>query len=199
MDRSVDFSAGATQKRLTADLPTGCAGDFLGLCYSPNVEKVDKTQLTLECICLLREFGRKPFDLIDRVLGLDPGHARKTHEKHHDAYQAWTKKYAADALHRFYQDQITVLESLSTSMPASIGLWQNILNDPTSKQADREKAARAILDWTKLFLASKEKAGLRELIPKALLEVHDKAEELGGHLTGMLGSALDIDSKEESN
>lgn len=163
------------------------------------MEKVDKAQLTLECICLLREFGRKPFDLIDRVLGLEPGHARKTHEKYHESYQAWTKKYAADALHRFYQDQITVLESLSTSMPASIGLWQDILNHPESKQADKEKAAKEIREWTKLFLASKEKAGLREMIPKALLEVHDKAEEMGGHLTAMLGSALDIDTKEGSN
>jgi hypothetical protein len=162
------------------------------------VEKVDKAQLTLECICLLREFGRKPFDLIDRVLNLEPGHARKMHEKHHEAYQAWTKKYAADALHRFYQDQITVLESLSTSMPASIGLWQGILNDPLSRPVDKEKAAKEIREWTKLFLASKEKAGLRELIPKALLEVHDRAEELGGHLSNMLGSALEVDGKESN-
>ncbi len=163
------------------------------------MEKVDKAQLILECICLLREFGRKPFDLIDRVLGLDAGYARKMHEKHHEAYQAWTKKYAADALHRFYQDQITVLESLSTSMPASIGLWQDILNNPMSKAVDKEKAAKEIREWTKLFLASKEKAGLRELIPKALLEVHDRAEELGGHLSNMLGSALEVDTKDESN
>ena len=158
----------------------------------------DKTQLLLECICLLREFGRKPFDLIDRILNLEPGHARKIHEQHYKAYQGWTKKYATDALHRFYKDQITVLEMLSRCAPATVEMWENALNDPDASQDKRERAAKAILEWTKLYISSKEKAGVREMIPKAMLEAHDEAERLGGHLGKMLGSALDIDQKDPS-
>jgi hypothetical protein len=153
----------------------------------------DKTSLRVECICLLREFGKKPFTLIDRILGLEPGTARKTYERENKAYQSWTQKYANEALQKFYSDQITVLEVLSRTTPASIKLWQDILFDQDAKQPDKERAAKEIREWTKLFLASKDKAGVRELIPTALLEAHDEAEELGGHLMRMLGSSLDLD------
>ncbi len=162
------------------------------------MEKTDKTQLLLECICLLREFGRKPFDIIDRILNLEPGYARKIHEKHYKAYQGWTKKYATDSLHRFYKDTITVLEIISRAAPGSVEMWEKLLTDPDSTQADRERAAKALLEWTKVYISSKEKAGVREMIPKAMLEAHDEAERLGGHLGKMLGSALDIDQKEPS-
>lgn len=160
-------------------------------------EVSEKTKLKIEIICLLREFGHKPFDIIDRVLGLEPGNARKTHEAHHELYKAWTKKFASDALQNFYRDQITVLEILSTAMPDSISLWKKMLDDPRSKPADKERAAKEIREWTKLFLASKDKPGVRELIPDDLLQEHDEAERLGGFLAGMLGAALDVSHEDE--
>ena len=163
-----------------------------------NAQPPDKTTLRVECVCLLREFGKKPFTQIDQILGLNPGDSRKTYEKQNEAYVSWTKKYANGALQRFYKDQITVLQVLSIITPLSIKVWQDILESEDSKQPDLERAAKATLEWTKLFLASKDKAGVRELIPKALLEAHDEAEALGGHLTKMLGSALELD-QEDSN
>ena len=155
--------------------------------------KPDKGTLRVECICLLREFGRKSFSLIDQILGLDPGLSRRTYEKENKAYQSWTQKYANQALQKFYSDQITILEVLSKTTPASIKLWQDILFDTGSKQADKERAAKEIREWTKLFLASKDKAGMRDLIPDHLLEAHDEAEEMGGHLSRMLGNSLDLE------
>lgn len=165
---------------------------------STEGQSLDKTTLRIECVCLLREFGKKPFSLIDRLLHLEPGYARKTYEKHNEAYLSWTKKFAHTALQRFYKDQITILQALSMTTPASIKLWQDILFDPGAKAADKERAAKEIREWTKLFLASKDKAGVRDLIPKALLEAHDEAEELGGHLQRLLGSSLEIDTEEPS-
>lgn len=158
--------------------------------------KEKKLTLRVEMVSLMREIGRKPFSQIDQILNLSPGTSRETYEKHNEAYKAWTKKHASEALHRFYQDQITVLESLSHATPSAVALWANILNDPSKKPADRERAAKEIREWTKLFLATKESAGIREVIPKHLLEAHDKAEELGGHLQIVLGSALDVDQSE---
>jgi len=165
---------------------------------SVKAKPPDKTTLRIKAVCLLREFGGESFDIIDRILGLEPGIARKTYEYHKDAYQGWTKKFAAEALQRFYKDQITVLQILSKSAPTAVKMWADILESPTAKPADREKAAKGILEWTKLYISSKEKAGVREMIPQALLEVHDEAEEMGGYLQKMLGSALDLD-REESN
>ena len=152
--------------------------------------KPDKTTLRIECVCLLREFGKKPFSQIDQILGLKPGVARGTYEKHLEAYQSWLKKFAAWALERFYKDQITVLDVLSRSTPQSVMLWHDILEDPDSKPADKERAAKEIREWTKIFLASKDKAGMRQLLPPALLEAHDEAEKLGAHLQGILGGSL---------
>ena len=157
-----------------------------------NAIPPDKTTLRIECVCLLREFGKKPFTQIDTILGLTPGTAKKVHEKDNRAYISWTEKFARAALNRFYKDQITVLQSLSICTPASIKVWQDILFDPGAAQPDKERAAKAILEWTKLFLASKDKAGVRDLIPKSLLEAHDQAEELGGHLSRMLGDSLEL-------
>ena len=156
-----------------------------------------KLALKLEIISLIREFTRKPFSVIDQILGLTPGNARETYEKHQEAYKSWTKKHASEALHRFYKDQITVLEILSRVSPDAIQLWAKAINDPKRSRLEQEKAAKEIREWTKLFLMSKDSAGMRELIPKALLEAHDEAEELGGHLQKMLGSALEIDTKQD--
>jgi len=161
-------------------------------------QSLDKTTLRIECVCLLREFGKKPFSLIDQLLQLPPGAARETYEKHHEAYLSWTKKYAHESLQRFYKDQITILQVLSITTPESIKVWQDILFNPESKPADKERAAKEIREWTKLFLASKDKAGVRDLIPKALLEAHDEAEELGGHLQRLLGSSLELDAEDPS-
>jgi len=161
-------------------------------------QTLDKTTLRIECVCLLREFGKKPFSLIDRLLNFEPGYARKTYEQHNEAYVSWTKKYAHESLNRYYKDQITILQALAMTTPASIKLWQDILFDPESKPADKERAAKEIREWTKLFLASKDKAGVRDLIPKALLESHDEAEELGGHLQRLLGSSLELDEEDPS-
>jgi protein-tyrosine-phosphatase len=156
-----------------------------------------KLALKLEIISLIREFTRKPFSAIDQILGLTPGNARETYEKHNEAYKSWTKKHASEALHRFYKDQITVLEILSRITPDAIEMWAKAINDPDRSRLEQEKAAKEIREWTRLFLMSKDSAGMRELIPKALLEIHDQAEELGGHLQKMLGSAIDIDSKQD--
>lgn len=161
-------------------------------------QKLDKTTLRIECVCLLREFGKKPFSLIDRLLNFEPGYARETYEKHNEAYLSWTKKFAQTALQRFYKDQITILQALSMTTPGAIQLWQDILFNPEAKPADKERAAKEIREWTKLFLASKDKAGVRDLIPDDLLEAHDEAEELGGHLQRLLGSSLKLDEKEPS-
>ena len=159
--------------------------------------KPDKTTLRIECVCLLREFGKKPFSQIDQILGLKPGVARGTYEKHLEAYQSWLKKFAAWALERFYRDEITVLDMLSRSAPKSVKLWYDILEDPGSTPADRERAAKATLEWTKVFLASKDKAGMRQLLPPALLEAHDEAERLGGHLQRILGDSLALEESAE--
>ena len=156
-----------------------------------------KLALKLEIISLIREFTRKPFSAIDQILNLEPGNARQTYEKHHEAYKSWTKKHASEALHRFYKDQITVLEILSRIAPGAIEMWADAINDPQRPRLEREKAAKEIREWTRLFLMSKDSAGMRDLIPAALLEAHDEAEELGGHLQKMLGSALDIDTKQD--
>lgn len=160
-----------------------------------NAIPPDKTTLRVECVCLLREFGKKPFTQIDTILGLTPGTAKGVYEKENPAYISWTQKFALAALNRFYKDQITILQALSICTPASIKVWQDILLDSTAKQPDKERAAKAILDWTKLFLASKDKAGVRDLIPKSLLEAHDQAEELGGHLGRLLGDALELEAQ----
>ena len=161
-----------------------------------TVARPDKSTLRVECICLLREFGKKPFSQIDAILGLSPGTSRGVYEKENPAYLSWTKKFANAALNRFYTDQITILQALSICSPASIKVWQDILLNPEAKQPDKERASKAILDWTKLFLASKDKAGVRDLIPKSLLEAHDQAEELGGHLTRLLGDTLELEEGE---
>lgn len=157
--------------------------------------KPDKTTLRVECVCLLREFGKKPFSQIDQILGLNPGMARATYEKENKAYLSWTKKFANVALNRFYRDQITILQALAMATPEAVKLWQDTLFNPESSQADKERAAKEIREWTKLFLASKDKAGVRDLIPQALLEAHDQAEELGGHLQRLLGESLEIESQ----
>jgi hypothetical protein len=161
------------------------------------MSKDDKLALKLKVISLLRELGREPFTSIDRILNFPPGESRKTYEKHNEAYKAWTKKHASEALHRFYKNQITVLELLSKSSPEAVQYWSQKLSSDTSTEANKEKAATAILNWTKLFLATKDSAALRELIPKALLEVHEQAEAMGGHLQKMLGSAVDVDRLED--
>ena len=158
-----------------------------------NAQPPDKTTLRVECVCLLREFGKKPFSQIDQILGLHPGDSRRTYEKENKAYQSWTKKFANESLNRFYKDQITILQALAMTTPEAVKLWQDTLFDPESKPADKERAAKEIREWTKLFLASKDKAGVRDLIPEALLQAHDEAEELGGHLQRLLGNTLDAD------
>ncbi|MHC4121575.1 MAG: hypothetical protein ACYSWO_29230 [Planctomycetota bacterium] len=158
----------------------------------------DKTTLRIECVCLLREFGKKPFHLIDAILGLSPGDARKTYQTHNEAYISWTKKFAQESLKRFYSDQVTILQSLSMTTPEAIKIWQDLLFDPASKPTDKERAAKEVREWTKLFLASKDKAGVRDLIPDELLDAHDQAEELGGHLQRLLGRSLDIEEQEPS-
>lgn len=156
-----------------------------------------KLALKLEIISLIREFTGKPFSAIDQILNLEPGNSRQTYEKHNEAYKSWTKKHASEALHRFYKDQITVLEILSRVTPGAVRFWAEAIDNPERSRLEQEKAAKEILQWTKVYLASKDSPGIRELIPKALLEDHDKAEELGGHLQKMLGSALDIDTKQD--
>lgn len=194
--------SGKCARQRALGITSDCAGGFFALCYSPDMEKKgvkpDKTALRIECVCLLREFAKKPFSQIDTILGLSPGVSRETYEKHLEAYQSWTKKYAAEALQRYYRDQITVLEVVSRSAPKAVKLWADMLEDPMTKPADQERAAKAILEWTKVYISSKDKAGVREMIPKELLEAHDQAVELGGHLERALGSALDLDSKESN-
>lgn len=161
-------------------------------------QTIDKTALRIEAVCLFREFAKKPFSLIDQILGLEPGIARKTYEKNQDAYTANTKVFAKNSLQRFYKDQITILQALTITAPVSIKLWQDILMDPGASQAAKERAAKEIREWTKLFLASKSRGSIRDLIPEALLEQHDEAEELGGHLAQLLSSSLDLPDVEPS-
>ena len=160
---------------------------------SGGLAKDEKLTLKIKIISLLRELGREPFSMIDQILHFPPGEARKTYEKHNTAYKSWTKKHASEALHRFYTDQITVLEILSKASPDVVKYWYDKLYSIESSETTKGQAAKEIKDWTKIFLGASDSSGLRELIPKACLEAHDEAEAMGGHLKKMLGSAVDLD------
>jgi len=194
----------AAQYRLTnAGAKAGGGTKHLGrtnaarLEQSGAISKDEKLSLKIKIISLLRELGREPFTRIDQILHFPAGESRKAYEKHNVAYQAWTKKHASEALHRFYKDQITILELLSHASPDAVKLWADKLTSPESTEAIKERASIQILNWTKLFLASQDSPGLRNLIPETLLKAHDEAEEMGGHLKNMLGSALHLDHKDE--
>jgi len=153
-------------------------------------EQIDRAALRIEVVCVLHTFRKKPFSLIDKILGLEPGESRKTYERNQEEWESWTKKFAADAFASYLRNQMTVLELVSQGTPKAIQMWVDMLNDPDAGQGDKEKAAKALLEWTKVFLSSRDSGKIREMIPPHLRDAFDEAEKESSYLEAMIGSTL---------
>lgn len=153
--------------------------------------------LRLKYVSLLHEVGGEEFTQIDRILGLDPGYARRWAEKNPAAYKVWTEQHVDECVHRFYRHKITLLEHLIEAAPATIKMWRDWQKgkDGASKD-DRKLAAKEIREWTGLFLKTKQKSAIRELIPAELTKAHKEAEAMDERLQRMLGDALDVSGEE---
>ena len=153
--------------------------------------------LRLKHVSLLHEVGGEEFTQIDLLLGLDPGMSRKWAEADPKAYKIWTDEHVDQCVHRFYRHKISLLEHLIEAAPATIGMWKDWQagNDGATKD-DRKQAAKEIREWTGLFLKTRQKSALREMIPKDLEKAHHEAEEMDERLQAMLGQALDLPGEE---
>jgi hypothetical protein len=153
--------------------------------------------IRLKYVSLLHEVGGEEFTQIDRILGLDPGLSRRWAEKNPRAYKVWTEEHVDWCVHRFYRHKISLLEHLIEAAPDTIKMWKDWQAglDGATKD-DRKLAAKEIREWTGLFLKTKQKSALRELIPAELTKAHKEAEEMDERLQKMLGQALDLPGEE---
>jgi len=153
--------------------------------------------IRLKYVSLLHEVGGEEFTQIDRILGLDPGLSRRWAEKNPAAYKVWTEQHVDECVHRFYRHKITLLEHLIEAAPETIKMWKDWQagKDGASKD-DRKLAAKEIREWTGLFLKTKQKSAMRELIPADLKKAHKEAEQMDDRLQRMLGDALEMPGEE---
>lgn len=153
--------------------------------------------IRLKYVSLLHEVGGEEFTQVDRILGLDPGMSRRWAEKNPAAYKVWTEEHVDQCVHRFYRHKISLLEHLIEAAPATIRMWKEWQAGGAGiTKDDRKLAAKEIREWTGLFLKTKQKSALRELIPQELQDAHKEAEEMDLKLQEMLGQALDLPGEE---